>query len=524
MDYQQVINNIYHEVKSLPVVGEVADYIPALANVDPDQFGIAIATIDGQTFGIGDYQCKFSIQSISKAFTLSMVIRHIGSQLWEYVGKEPSGTPFNSLVQLERENGIGAVPVHVGIIMDGNGRWATKRGKPRSFGHAEGVKTMEKVIGYADEAGIKVLSLYVFSTENINRPEEEVSGLFSLAEKYFSRTKELVRRNYRVTVSGSVTKLPYDLVIKFREAERLTSCNTGLTVNFCFNYGGRDEIVRANADLGWFQAPGNLGFTVLGLLYGGGDFGKTLCYAVNCGDDTDCTAATAGSILGIMYGAKNIPEQWIAPIGRTIQTVAINRFELPVPGTIDELTDRVVNEALRAAQENPLLVQFSETESSVLTAADAAALATPQALEIDQWAQEFNFPWGTFTVTGEEWPLLESGVARRLKVEISHTAYVNEVVSIKPLLPEGWSATPAGVVFTPSRRTFVASAELEITPGEIDDALIYIPFEIRLAGRANPFMTAVPFQQRGAVSGNNMSRLCRARSRQLRRHQARCCR
>ncbi len=118
MDYQQVINNIYHEVKSLPVVGEVADYIPALANVDPDQFGIAIATIDGQTFGIGNYQCKFSIQSISKAFTLSMVIRHIGSQLWEYVGKEPSGTPFNSLVQLERENGIPRNPfINAGALV-----------------------------------------------------------------------------------------------------------------------------------------------------------------------------------------------------------------------------------------------------------------------------------------------------------------------------------------------------------------------------------------------------------------------
>lgn len=118
MDYQQVINNIYHEVKSLPVVGEVADYIPALANVDPDQFGMAIATIDGQTFGIGDYQCKFSIQSISKAFTLSMVIRHIGSQLWEYVGKEPSGTPFNSLVQLERENGIPRNPfINAGALV-----------------------------------------------------------------------------------------------------------------------------------------------------------------------------------------------------------------------------------------------------------------------------------------------------------------------------------------------------------------------------------------------------------------------
>ena len=113
-----MINQIYHEVKSLPVVGEVADYIPALANVDPDQFGIAIATIDGQTFGIGDYQCKFSIQSISKAFTLSMVIRHIGSQLWEYVGKEPSGTPFNSLVQLERENGIPRNPfINAGALV-----------------------------------------------------------------------------------------------------------------------------------------------------------------------------------------------------------------------------------------------------------------------------------------------------------------------------------------------------------------------------------------------------------------------
>lgn len=118
MDYQQVINNIYHEVKSLPVVGEVADYIPALANVDPDQFGIAIATIDGQSFGVGDYQSKFSIQSISKAFTLSMVIRHIGSQLWEYVGKEPSGTPFNSLVQLERENGIPRNPfINAGALV-----------------------------------------------------------------------------------------------------------------------------------------------------------------------------------------------------------------------------------------------------------------------------------------------------------------------------------------------------------------------------------------------------------------------
>lgn len=106
MNYQEVIDRIYREVKSISPAGEVASYIPALANMDPDQFGIAIATLDGKTFGTGDYKTKFSIQSISKVFTLAMVIRHTGDLLWQHVGKEPSGTPFNSLVQLECENGI----------------------------------------------------------------------------------------------------------------------------------------------------------------------------------------------------------------------------------------------------------------------------------------------------------------------------------------------------------------------------------------------------------------------------------
>ena len=106
MDYKEVIENIYNEVKPLFGKGQVADYIPALANVNPRQFGIAIATLDGQIIGTGDYQTKFSIQSISKVYTLAMVVRHMGGDLWQYVGREPSGTPFNSLVQLEHEHGI----------------------------------------------------------------------------------------------------------------------------------------------------------------------------------------------------------------------------------------------------------------------------------------------------------------------------------------------------------------------------------------------------------------------------------
>lgn len=118
MNYQSIIEQIHQEVKGMFGRGKVADYIPALSGVDPKQYGIAITTLDGQTFGVGDYQTKFSIQSISKVFTLAMVMRHMGTELWQCVGQEPSGTPFNSLVQLETEQGIPRNPfINAGALV-----------------------------------------------------------------------------------------------------------------------------------------------------------------------------------------------------------------------------------------------------------------------------------------------------------------------------------------------------------------------------------------------------------------------
>ena len=100
-----MIDRIRDEVRELWGQGRVADYIPALAKVDPRQFGMAVATLDGQEYSTGDAQVCFSIQSISKVFTLAMVTRHMGDDIWDAVGREPSGNPFNSLVQLEYEQG-----------------------------------------------------------------------------------------------------------------------------------------------------------------------------------------------------------------------------------------------------------------------------------------------------------------------------------------------------------------------------------------------------------------------------------
>jgi glutaminase len=118
MNYGTVIEKIYNSVNTGKQCGKVADYIPALAEVDPGNFAISVETLNGESYGIGDKDVKFSIQSISKVFTLAMLAGKVGQQLWRYVGREPSGTPFNSLVQLEREEGIPRNPfVNAGALV-----------------------------------------------------------------------------------------------------------------------------------------------------------------------------------------------------------------------------------------------------------------------------------------------------------------------------------------------------------------------------------------------------------------------
>ena len=118
MDYQKVIDGIHSGLQGLWGEGRVADYIPALAKVDPKRFGIAVATLNGQEYMTGDAQVCFSIQSISKVFTLAMVTRRIGDEIWKAVGREPSGNPFNSLVQLEYEQGMPRNPfINAGALV-----------------------------------------------------------------------------------------------------------------------------------------------------------------------------------------------------------------------------------------------------------------------------------------------------------------------------------------------------------------------------------------------------------------------
>ena len=136
---------------------------------------------------------------------------------------------------------------HVAIIADGNNRYAVKNGIPREDGHRAGLNTVENLIRWSDEFGIKYFSVYLFSLENWNRSKEEVDSLFELANSYFDRYKEFVENNIRVFVSGCNDRLTEKTISKIKTVQDETKDCTGLTVNFCCNYSGRREIEDAIA-------------------------------------------------------------------------------------------------------------------------------------------------------------------------------------------------------------------------------------------------------------------------------------
>ena len=148
---------------------------------------------------------------------------------------------------------------HLAIIMDGNGRWATKQGKPRVAGHYEGMNNVERITLAADQLGIKVLSLYAFSTENWARPKEEVAYLMNLPVRFFDHfMPTLMEKNVKVNIMGYLDELPrktYDVV---QRAMAETAQNTGLILNFAFNYGSRREITTAVKEIGTLIETGQL--------------------------------------------------------------------------------------------------------------------------------------------------------------------------------------------------------------------------------------------------------------------------
>ena len=138
------------------------------------------------------------------------------------------------------------MPRHIACIMDGNGRWAKKRGLPRTAGHKEGSETFRRAAEFMSDIGVEYFTVYAFSTENWKRPAEEVSVIMGLLEKYLREAiSSMVEKNIRLNFFGDVSVLPKNMQKLIAETTELSRKCSGLTVNVCLNYGGRQEIARA---------------------------------------------------------------------------------------------------------------------------------------------------------------------------------------------------------------------------------------------------------------------------------------
>ncbi len=144
---------------------------------------------------------------------------------------------------MEDENRL---PRHIGFIMDGNGRWAKERRRPRTYGHSKAVGNVTEIVEYCFKRGIEVVSLFAFSTENWKRPKEEVETLFGLIKKYFTKhIKKILKEGVRLEVMGDLSKLPPDIQEDIKKSVDSTKGNDKRVLNIGINYGGRSEIVNA---------------------------------------------------------------------------------------------------------------------------------------------------------------------------------------------------------------------------------------------------------------------------------------
>ncbi|MDZ4200242.1 MAG: ADP-ribosylglycohydrolase family protein [Kiritimatiellia bacterium] len=256
----------------------------------------------------------------------------------------------------------------------------------------------------------------------------------------------------------------------------------------------------ADGNLG-YDVPSNIAITLIGLLYGGDDFGAVQCIAVNCGEDTDCTAATAGSVWGIMYGAEAIPERWIEPIGRGIKTVCLNLGELGyfgsrLPQTVDELTDRTLRiaqqvllrhgepHALEAPSENeplPPLSSWKVTDSG----RSIWGLTTGPRYDFDGFRIHVEY--------GPDGPFIRDGVPTKIRLTIHRPSGIQSNLSLQWYVPEGWRVTPSAsgyLLSLPGRFGPPQRLEYHLGTDHVARATNRAVFEITIEGR--PTVMLIP--------------------------------
>ncbi|MBI4976081.1 MAG: ADP-ribosylglycohydrolase family protein [Spirochaetes bacterium] len=268
-------------------------------------------------------------------------------------------------------------------------------------------------------------------------------------------------------------------------------------------------------EIGWFQAPANVGFVIIGWLYGEGDFGRSLLIATNCGDDTDCTAATLGAVMGIIRGAKNIPAEWIKPIGDSIVTVAINRGPAQGfwPKTLAELTEKTIAQTplALAAFGTPVEINDGATDVTALSGMDFAAKATAEKIcARSPYAVRVSSPNAVITLDYQRSPVLRAGEPFTVRVDIESVTADHCQFDITWYLPDNIRVLEGKTRTALMLQRWVESGLISRGSGKphepftftlvadrLDTGTIRGVLEVRAQGRANAGYIPVVFLNEG---------------------------
>lgn len=317
-------------------------------------------------------------------------------------------------------------------------------------------------------------------------------GTYAAAFVAAMQSAAFVIPDLRICIDIGLSKIP---------AESRVADSVRLVME-CFDAGkssreARDTVLARNADIGdgWFEAPSNVAYTVLGLLYGQGDFKRSMIEALNCGDDTDCTGATVGATLGILGGIAAIPADWSAHIGDDIVTVSINRGGIcgKVPKTCTKLTDRVIAQTPHMLFANDAHVALTDGEDEIPEDAEQIMRQSIRCAELTPYSMCFEFPFAYVDVVLDSAPDIEPMGEKKISFTVRNRRYVLDNkpynLTMRWWLPDGFTARgkQTAVLFhgnshNPCSCTFAYT----LTAGETVSAVNRCVLEIVAEGRTVP--------------------------------------
>ncbi len=262
--------------------------------------------------------------------------------------------------------------------------------------------------------------------------------------------------------------------------------------------------------LGW-DVPSNIGMLLIGLLYGEGDFARTLCVAVNCGEDTDCTAATAGSIFGILRGVEAIPDRWIAPIGKSIKTACLNLGELgyfgnQLPQDVEDMTLRTARIARQVSARfgSPLEISDAPGDLTDLNVENLKAGRLLSTLYASLGGPRYHFDFFDVSLDYGGSPVIRANTPRPLRLTIWNTYKTQASLKLRWLVPEGWQVSPSaqGQVFMPVLGAAGNPLNLDFTllAERISESPLRLAVEIVVDSRSAVMIVPVVFLQDFSVS------------------------